>query len=81
MFIAALVSRSRDKPQWGQKCQRTDPSEHVGEPRLGIDVVELRRLDQRVHHRRALASGIGTTEGPIPATDGNATNGALGGIA
>ena len=41
-----------------------DACEHVGEPSLGIDVVEPRSLDQRVHHGGALAAAIGAGEQP-----------------
>lgn len=33
-----------------------DPRERISEPRLRVDAVEARGLDQRVHHRRALAA-------------------------
>ncbi len=38
-----------------------DPGQHVGEPSLGIDFVELGRLNQRQHDRGALAAAIGTS--------------------
>ena len=41
-----------------------DAGEDVGEPGLGIDVVELRGADQGVHRRRALAAAIGAREQP-----------------
>ena len=41
-----------------------DAGEDVGEPGLGVDVVELRGADQRVHHRRPLAAAIGAGEEP-----------------
>lgn len=39
-----------------------DAGEDVGEPRLGIDVVEATGLDQRISDRRPLATAIGTAE-------------------
>jgi hypothetical protein len=48
-----------------------DAGEHVGEPRPGIDIAELCRLDQREDHRGTLAAGVGAAEGPIPSADGN----------
>jgi hypothetical protein len=39
-----------------------DASEHAGEPGLRIDVVEPRRLDQRVHHGSALSAAVGAGE-------------------
>jgi hypothetical protein len=41
-----------------------DAGEHVGEPGLGIDVVELGRVNQRQHDRGALAAAIGAGEQP-----------------
>ena len=35
-----------------------DAGKHVCEPRLGINAVELRRLDQRVHNGRAVAAFV-----------------------
>jgi hypothetical protein len=48
-----------------------DAGEHVGEPRLRVDVVELGRGDQGVHRGGALATGIGAGEQPRPAPEGN----------
>ena len=41
-----------------------DAGEDVGEPGLGVDVVELGGADEGVHHRRALAAAIGAREQP-----------------
>ena len=41
-----------------------DAIEDVGEPGLGVDVVELGGTDQGVHHRRPLAAAIGACEEP-----------------
>ena len=57
-----------------------DAGEHVGEPRLGIDVAELCRLDQREHDGGAVAAGVGAAEGPVSSADGDAADGALGGV-
>jgi len=48
-----------------------DAGEGVGEPGLGIDVVELCGLDEGVDGDGPVAAGIGAAEGPIPASDGN----------
>jgi hypothetical protein len=46
-----------------------DTSEHIGEPGLWIHVVQARRLDERVEHRRALTVVIESAEQPrLPAT-------------
>jgi hypothetical protein len=43
--------------------------EDVGEPGLGVDAVQLRGFDQRVHGGRAFATAIRAGEGPVVATD------------
>ena len=45
--------------------------ENVGEPGVGIDVVELAGLDQRIDRRRPAPALVGTGEVPISAPDGN----------
>ena len=54
--------------------------EHVGEPSVGIDVVELGGLDQGVDGSGAPAAFIGTGEGPVLAPDGDAPQLALGSV-
>src|SRR5260370_15343107 len=54
--------------------------EHVGEPGLRIDVVELCSLDQRVNGCSAPAAGVGAGEGPVVAADGDAAQRTLGGV-
>ena len=39
-----------------------DVGEHVSEPGAGIDVVQLRRDDQRIHLRRPLPTTVGSGE-------------------
>ena len=57
-------------PMPGEEFRQTglrhlgDASKDVGEPGLGVDVVELGGADERVHHRRALAAAIGAREQP-----------------
>jgi hypothetical protein len=58
-----------------------DAGEGVGEPGLGIDVVELCGLDEGVYGGSPVAAGIGAAEGPVAASDGDATQGAFGGRA
>ena len=41
-----------------------DPGEHIGEPRLGIDIVELGGLNQCVHDCGALAAPLRAGEKP-----------------
>src|SRR6516165_4308114 len=48
-----------------------DPGQHVGEPGLGIDLIELGRVDQHQHDRGALAATIGAGEQPRLASEGN----------
>ena len=47
-----------------------EPRQHVGEPNLRIDVVELSGLD-RIDRGRAAATFIGTGEGVVLAPHGN----------
>ena len=39
-------------------------SEHIGEPGLGIDVLELGGADEGIHHRRPHAAAVGAAEQP-----------------
>ena len=48
-----------------------DAAQHVGEPGLRVDVVELGGGDQRVHGRRPFAAVVGAGEEPVFAADGN----------
>jgi hypothetical protein len=41
-----------------------NPGEHIGEPSLRIDIIELGSLDQRVHDRGAFAATLGAGEEP-----------------
>jgi hypothetical protein len=56
------------------------PREHVGEPRLRIDVVELCGLDQCIHGGGAPAPFVGAGERPVVASDGDAAQRPLAGI-
>jgi hypothetical protein len=58
----------------GQSC------EHVGEPGLRIDAVELGGLDQRVDGGGALAALVGAGEGPVGASDRDAAQCPLSGV-
>ena len=54
------------------------PGEHVGEPGLRVDAVELGGLDQGVDRGRPLAAAIGTGEGPVAPADGHTAQRPLG---
>jgi hypothetical protein len=54
--------------------------EHVGEPSLLIDLVELRGRNQGVDDRRPPAAFIGAGECPVLAADRNRTNFPLGSV-
>jgi len=56
------------------------PRQHVGEPGLGIDIIELGGGDQRVDGCSPPATFVGAREGPIAATNRHGTQLALGGI-
>lgn len=43
---------------------RGDPAEHVSQPDLRIDIVQLGGDDQRLHRRGALAAAVGAREQP-----------------
>ena len=42
----------------------SDAGEHVGEPSLGIDIIELGSLNQSVHDGRSFSSTFGASEEP-----------------
>jgi len=48
-----------------------DAREHVGEPGLRIDVIELRRHDQRRHDGSAVGAAIRASEEPGFASEGH----------
>jgi hypothetical protein len=50
-----------------------DAGEHVGKPRLRIDVLELGGLNQREHDRGAFAAEIGACEQLCLAAESDAT--------
>jgi hypothetical protein len=47
----------------------SDPAQHVGEPSLWVDLVQLGGLNQGEHRSGALAAPIGASEEPGPAAD------------
>ena len=49
------------KPPWRDV---SDVSEHIGQPSLRIDVVELGRHDQRGHGRGSVGAALGAGEEP-----------------
>src|SRR5438309_564364 len=51
-----------------------------GEPRLGVDVVELGGGDQGIDRGGPFAAAIGAAEGPVAAADGDTAQRSLGGI-
>ena len=57
-----------------------DARQHISEPRLGIDAVELCRGDQAAHDRRPLAAAIGSAKQPCFPLDGNPARVASGGV-
>ena len=54
--------------------------EYVGQPAERIDVVELGGLDQGVDGRGAPTAFVRTGEGPVAPPDGDAAQGAFGGV-
>ncbi len=57
-----------------------DACEHVGEPSLRINIVELGRLNQCQHDRGALAAAIGAGEEPRLSPQRNSSERAFGGV-
>src|SRR6266852_8503403 len=57
-----------------------DACEHVGEPSLRINIVELGRLNQCQHDRGALAAAIGAGEEPRLSPQCNSSERAFGGV-
>ena len=57
-----------------------DAGEHIGEPSLGIDVVEFGGLNQRVHDGGALTATLGAGEEPGLASECDAAQRAFGGV-
>ena len=55
-------------------------SQHVGEPSLRIDIVELGGCDQRVDGGGAPAAFVGAGEGPVVSSHGDGPQLAFGGI-
>jgi len=47
-------------------------AENIGEPSLGIDLVEFRRFDERIGSRRSSAASLRSGEKPIFSADGYA---------
>src|SRR5580704_9686196 len=57
-----------------------DPGQHVGEPSLRIDIVELGRLNECQHDRGALTAAIGACEQPGLPPESNPAQLTFGGI-
>src|SRR5260370_28256383 len=57
-----------------------DAGQHVGQPGLGIDVVELGGDDEAVEEGGTLAAAVGAGEQPCLSPESQPTQGALGGI-
>ena len=57
-----------------------NPRQHVPQPCLGIDAVELGGLEERVDRGGALAALVRAGEGPVAAAKGDATQAVLGAV-
>lgn len=57
-----------------------DAAEHVLEPRLGVDVVQLGRRDQRVDCGCPLAPAVGASGQPTASAEGDAAQRSFGAI-
>ena len=70
------MAAGRDPLGWviGQSC------EHVGEPSLRVNIVELGSGDQRVDGSCPAAAFVGAGEGPVAPPDRNGAQLPFGGI-
>ena len=57
-----------------------DASDDVGEPSLGIEVIEASGLDERVHDGGSAAAFVGAGEEIVLAPEGERADGAFGGV-
>jgi hypothetical protein len=57
-----------------------DAGKHVAQVGFGVEAVQFRRLDQRVHGGGTLAAAVGAGEEPILSAQSQGPDGALGGI-
>ncbi len=57
-----------------------DAGEHIGEPRLWVDVVETAGRDDREHDGGSIGPTLGTGEGPVSTPERNSSQSALGRI-
>ncbi len=57
-----------------------DPAEYIGQPRLGINIVEFGGGDQRIQGGGPLSASIRSAEGPIFSSDRNTTQRSFGRI-
>ena len=55
-----------------------DAGKHIGEPGLWVDVVELRRHDQRRDRRSPIGTALRAGEQPGATAESKASQGALG---
>jgi hypothetical protein len=57
-----------------------DTPQRVCEPSLGVDTIQPRRADQGIDGGGTLAATVGAGEEPGVAPEGNAAQGAFGGV-
>ena len=79
MLIGGLVGLAQELPFPGQQFVQTrcgkigDTGEDVGEPGLGIDVVETASRDRRQHDGGPVGSALRAGEGPIAPSQSSRT--------
>ena len=84
MLIGRLVGSAQARPFPGQQFVQTgggkigDTGEDVGEPDLGIDVVEATGRDHRQHDGGTIGAALGAGEGPVAPSQSNATQRSFG---
>src|SRR3984893_19363014 len=83
VLIGRLVGSAQARPFPGQQFMQTgggkigDTGEDVGEPDLGIDVVEATGRDHRQHDGGTIGAALAAGEGPVAPSQGDAPQGAL----
>ena len=57
-----------------------DAGDHIPQPSLGLEAVELGRAYQRVEDRGSVTAGIAASEEPVLAAQGDGPDRILGGV-
>lgn len=86
MLIVGFVGLARELPFPGQQFVQTrcgkigDTGDDIGEPGLGIDVIEATGRDHRQHDGGAFGAAQAAGEGQIAPSQGDAAQRSFGGV-